>query len=75
MLDHFFNIFLVCLCQYFSEAGLQSLTEKQKQMVILSLYYAANWIRELVSEVFDIISLWLAVMYNLVCILYLLHLA
>ncbi|CAK7340364.1 unnamed protein product [Dovyalis caffra] len=35
--------------KYFSEAGWQSLTAKQKQIVCLSLYYAANWIRELLN--------------------------
>ncbi|KAJ0027301.1 hypothetical protein Pint_36585 [Pistacia integerrima] len=35
--------------KYFSAAGWQSLTEKQKQIVSLSLYYAANWIRELLN--------------------------
>lgn len=33
----------------FSVAGWQSLTEKQKQIVTLSLYHAANWIRELLN--------------------------
>ncbi|GMY31923.1 Fanconi anemia group D2 protein homolog isoform X1 [Fagus crenata] len=35
--------------KYFSGAGWKSLTEKQKQIVCLSLYYAANWIRELLN--------------------------
>ncbi|KAJ7964604.1 Fanconi anemia group D2 protein-like [Quillaja saponaria] len=35
--------------KYFSEAGWKSLTQKQKQIVCLSLYYAANWIRELLN--------------------------
>lgn len=38
-------------CQCFSVAGWQSITEKQKQIVTLSLYHAANWIRELVSAI------------------------
>ncbi|XP_051122489.1 uncharacterized protein LOC127245545 isoform X2 [Andrographis paniculata] len=33
----------------FSEPLWQSLTAKQKQILILSLYYAANWIRELLN--------------------------
>ncbi|KAL3629924.1 hypothetical protein CASFOL_026236 [Castilleja foliolosa] len=33
----------------FSELSWQSLTAKQKQMAILSLYYAANWMRELLN--------------------------
>lgn len=36
--------------QYFSGDGWQSLTGKQKHVVCLSLYYATNWIRELVSR-------------------------
>lgn len=35
--------------KYFSVAGWQSLTGKQKQIVCISLFYAANWMRELVS--------------------------
>ncbi|KAM3696898.1 hypothetical protein ACB094_06G074000 [Castanea mollissima] len=35
--------------KYFSGAGWKSLAEKQKQIVCLSLYYAANWIRELLN--------------------------
>ncbi|XP_030543859.1 Fanconi anemia group D2 protein homolog isoform X2 [Rhodamnia argentea] len=35
--------------KYFSKAVWQSLTGKQKQIVCLSLYYAANWIRELLN--------------------------
>ncbi|GMI98522.1 Fanconi Anemia D2 [Hibiscus trionum] len=35
--------------KYFSEAELQSLTGKQKQIICLSLYYAVNWIRELLN--------------------------
>ncbi|XP_062170326.1 uncharacterized protein LOC133876038 [Alnus glutinosa] len=35
--------------KYFSGAGWKSLTGKQKQIVSLSLYYAANWIRELLN--------------------------
>ncbi|KAK9285230.1 hypothetical protein L1049_024418 [Liquidambar formosana] len=35
--------------KYFSGAGWQSLIGKQKQIVCLSLYYAANWIRELLN--------------------------
>ncbi|XP_021624026.1 Fanconi anemia group D2 protein homolog isoform X3 [Manihot esculenta] len=35
--------------KYFSVAGWQSLTAKQKQIVCLSLYYAINWIRELLN--------------------------
>ncbi|XP_030456032.2 uncharacterized protein LOC115677111 [Syzygium oleosum] len=35
--------------KYFSKAAWQSLTGKQKQIVCLSLYYAANWIRELLN--------------------------
>ncbi|KAJ6332276.1 hypothetical protein OIU76_010629 [Salix suchowensis] len=35
--------------KYFSEAGWQSLKANQKQIVCLSLYYAANWIRELLN--------------------------
>lgn len=34
----------------------QSLSAKQKQTVVLCLYYAANWIRELVGDPFDPIS-------------------
>ncbi|KAJ4705684.1 Fanconi anemia group D2 protein [Melia azedarach] len=33
----------------FAVAGWQSLSEKQKQIVSLSLYHAANWIRELLN--------------------------
>ncbi|KAL6563004.1 hypothetical protein OROHE_005591 [Orobanche hederae] len=33
----------------FSELSWQSLTAKQKQIIILSLYYAANWMRELLN--------------------------
>ncbi|XP_065854145.1 uncharacterized protein [Euphorbia lathyris] len=35
--------------KYFSKDGWQSLTAKQKQIVVLSLYYAVNWIRELLN--------------------------
>ncbi|CAN1160306.1 Fanconi anemia group D2 protein [Linum perenne] len=35
--------------KYFSAAGWQSLTVKQKQILCLSLYFAANWIRELLN--------------------------
>ncbi|XVE78448.1 hypothetical protein DITRI_Ditri13aG0146000 [Diplodiscus trichospermus] len=35
--------------KYFSEAEWQSLTGKQKQIICLSLYYALNWIRELLN--------------------------
>ncbi|KAJ9185042.1 hypothetical protein P3X46_004717 [Hevea brasiliensis] len=35
--------------KYFSIAGWKSLTAKQKQIVCLSLYYATNWIRELLN--------------------------
>ncbi|KAK4576846.1 hypothetical protein RGQ29_027402 [Quercus rubra] len=35
--------------KYFSGAGWKSLAETQKQIVCLSLYYAANWIRELLN--------------------------
>lgn len=39
---------LCCLWQLLSEVFWQPSTAKQKQNVILSLYYAANWMRELV---------------------------
>ncbi|WCJ28680.1 hypothetical protein M5689_010363 [Euphorbia peplus] len=35
--------------KYFSKDGWMSLTAKQKQIAILSLYYAVNWIRELLN--------------------------
>ncbi|XP_012489347.2 uncharacterized protein LOC105802319 isoform X2 [Gossypium raimondii] len=35
--------------KYFLEAEWQSLTGKQKQIICLSLYYAMNWIRELLN--------------------------
>lgn len=35
--------------KYFSGDGWQSLTGKQKHVVCLSLYYATNWIRELLN--------------------------
>ncbi|XP_021907461.1 Fanconi anemia group D2 protein isoform X2 [Carica papaya] len=35
--------------KYFSVAGWQSLTGKQKQIVCISLFYAANWMRELLN--------------------------
>ncbi|XVF20995.1 hypothetical protein REPUB_Repub12eG0052600 [Reevesia pubescens] len=35
--------------KYFSPAEWQSLTGKQKQIICLSLYYALNWIRELLN--------------------------
>ncbi|TXG57764.1 hypothetical protein EZV62_015593 [Acer yangbiense] len=35
--------------KYFSIAGWQSLTEKQKEIVTFSLFHAANWIRELLN--------------------------
>ncbi|KAL5581637.1 hypothetical protein UlMin_014079 [Ulmus minor] len=35
--------------KYFFGAGWKSLTGKQKQVLCLSLYYAANWIRELLN--------------------------
>eukprot|EP00257_Ricinus_communis_P018264 XP_015576929.1 Fanconi anemia group D2 protein homolog isoform X1 [Ricinus communis] len=35
--------------KYLSEAGRQSLTTKQKEIVGISLYYAINWIRELLN--------------------------
>ncbi|EXC35014.1 hypothetical protein L484_017715 [Morus notabilis] len=35
--------------KYFLEAGWKSLTGEQKQVVCLSIYYAANWIRELLN--------------------------
>ncbi|CAN0890521.1 Fanconi anemia group D2 protein homolog [Linum grandiflorum] len=35
--------------KYFSAVGWQSLTVKQKQISCLSLYFAANWIRELLN--------------------------
>ncbi|KAJ9686029.1 hypothetical protein PVL29_015082 [Vitis rotundifolia] len=35
--------------KYFSGDGWQSLTGKQKHLVCLSLYYATNWIRELLN--------------------------
>ncbi|KAL5739450.1 hypothetical protein ACOSQ2_028630 [Xanthoceras sorbifolium] len=35
--------------KYFSIAGWQCLTGKQKQIVTFSLYHAANWIRELLN--------------------------
>lgn len=36
-------------CQYFFGSEWKSLTGKQKHIVCASLYYASNWIRELVS--------------------------
>ena len=42
-----------CLLQLLSEILWQPLTVKQKQICILSLYYAANWIRELVNKQFS----------------------
>lgn len=38
------------MSKYFAAAGWQSLTKKQREILSLSLYYAANWIRELVSD-------------------------
>ncbi|ANM66638.1 fanconi anemia group D2 protein [Arabidopsis thaliana] len=35
--------------KYFAAAGWQSLAKKQKEILSLSLYYAANWIRELLN--------------------------
>ncbi|ESQ56066.1 hypothetical protein EUTSA_v10024215mg [Eutrema salsugineum] len=35
--------------KYFAAAGWQSLTKKQREILSLSLYYAANWIRELLN--------------------------
>ncbi|VVB01104.1 unnamed protein product [Arabis nemorensis] len=35
--------------KYFAAAGWPSLTKKQKEILTLSLYYAANWIRELLN--------------------------
>ncbi|XP_031402622.1 Fanconi anemia group D2 protein homolog isoform X2 [Punica granatum] len=35
--------------KYFSRAAWESLTGKEKHMACLSLYYAANWIRELLN--------------------------
>ncbi|KFK23117.1 hypothetical protein AALP_AAs49591U000300 [Arabis alpina] len=35
--------------KYFAAAGWESLTKKQKEILSLSLYYAANWIRELLN--------------------------
>ncbi|KAK4833935.1 hypothetical protein QYF36_013666 [Acer negundo] len=35
--------------KYFSIAGWQSLTEKQKEIVTFSIFHAANWIRELLN--------------------------
>lgn len=45
-----FFFFWLMQYQYFSGAGWKSLSGKQKQIVSLSLYYAANWIRELVKS-------------------------
>ena len=42
-------MFGLCISQYLLGAGWKSLTGKQKQVVCLSLYFAANWIHELVS--------------------------
>lgn len=42
--------------QYFFGSEWKSLTGKQKQIVCLSLYYASNWIRELVSvEAYNVV--------------------
>lgn len=59
-------------CQCFSVAGWQSLTEKQKQTVSLSLYHAANWIRELVSAIVDIVIVMVGsnIHYGLQCFFY-----
>ncbi|XP_050224331.1 uncharacterized protein LOC126674021 isoform X2 [Mercurialis annua] len=35
--------------KYLSESGRKTLTTKQKEIVCLSLYYATNWIRELLN--------------------------
>ncbi|CAH8305407.1 unnamed protein product [Eruca vesicaria subsp. sativa] len=35
--------------KYFAAAGWRSLTKKQREILSLSLYYAANWIRELLN--------------------------
>lgn len=43
-------VFSCPMFKYFAPAGWQSLTKKQKDILSLSLYYAANWIRELVSD-------------------------
>lgn len=63
-------------CQCFSVAGWQSLTEKQKQIVTLSLYHAANWIRELVSAIAGIFIVMVDsnIHYGLQCFFYCLQL-
>ncbi|CAN8324527.1 unnamed protein product [Cochlearia groenlandica] len=35
--------------KYFAPTGWQSLTKKQREIILLSIYYAANWIRELLN--------------------------